>query len=128
VVASFAACCSSFRTLTRAAAKAASAKLRQMGVARVEPEWSRRAAVCEQCPLRVVRRGVSYCGRPFLERVDRDETVDGCGCPTVAKARTPGEHCPLNTRNRAALTDRSTCDCKWCVAVRHDRTDLRSPR
>src|SRR5262249_40397117 len=114
-VTAFSTCCSNFRTLSRAAAKAASAKLRQLGAARVQPDWSRRATVCERCPLRVIRRGISYCGRPLLERVDRDEAVEGCGCPTVAKAKTPGEHCPLNRTNDPAIGGPS-CDCKWCAS------------
>jgi len=115
-VTAFAACCSTFRILSRAAAKAASARLRALGANRVQPDWARRAETCERCPLRVVRRGVSYCGRPLLERVARDKHLEGCGCPTVAKAKTPGEHCPLNTRHRPATTD-TTCDCKWCAAI-----------
>ena len=109
-----------FAALSRAAAKSASAKLRQMRVLPSRRDWPARAATCERCPLRVVSAGVSYCGTPFLRKVDRDPLVDGCGCPTIAKAKDPVEHCPLNARHhRAASTGGGgggECDCKWCAA------------
>jgi hypothetical protein len=82
-------------------------------------EWSARAAICERCPLRVIRRGVSYCGKPLLERVER-EVHEGCGCPTRDKAKDPKEHCPVDVRHRAAApANRGArgCNCKWCAAV-----------
>jgi hypothetical protein len=79
------------------------------------PRWAERAAACETCPLRVIRCGVSYCGQPFLEKVDRDPAIDGCGCPCHAKAKSPTEHCPLNRFNRAVETTAAGgCTCKWC--------------
>src|SRR5438552_3738335 len=46
-------CCSSFVTLSRAAARYASAIVRRAGAGAVHPDWHVRAAVCEQCPMRV---------------------------------------------------------------------------
>ena len=111
-------CCdgaSRFATLSRAAAKAAAARLRSLGVLPTRVDWTARAAACERCPLRVVECGRSYCGKPFLRQVDRDPAVDGCGCPTHAKAKDPAEHCPLNSRNQKASADEGVCDCKWCT-------------
>jgi hypothetical protein len=101
----------SFRSITLAMAKAASAKLRKVGVGKVATDWATRAAICERCPMRVVHRGVSYCGTPFLQQIDRDPALDGCGCPTRDKARAPEEHCPLTTRG----SDANQCRCKWCM-------------
>ena len=107
----FSCCGTAFKTLSRAAAKSAAAKLRFTGVLATRVGWTKRAEVCERSAMCVVRRGVSYCGRPFLEQVDR-EVTEGCGCPTVAKAKNPGEHCPLTIRHAPA--NPSVCDCKWC--------------
>ncbi len=100
--------------LSRAAAKAAGARLRRLGVIRTAGDWAARAAACERCPLRRVYQGVTYCGRPFLQQAARDPAVDGCGCPTVDKARSPAEHCPLDRHNRPAVDSDSGCTCKWC--------------
>lgn len=111
------ACCdrnSTFARLSRAAAKAAGDRLRQMGLLGVRINWAARAEACERCPLRVVHRNISYCGRPFLEKVDRDDALDGCGCPTLAKARDPAEHCPLDPSHRPARRIAGRCTCKWC--------------
>jgi len=118
-VSAFTACCANpFKTLSRAAAKAASARWRSVGLSRVHPDWARRASTCETCPLRVVRRGVSYCGRPFLSQIDRDPVMDGCGCPTIDKAKSPEEHCPLDARHQPATANigAALCSCKWCVS------------
>jgi len=111
---SFACCGSTLATLSRAAAKAAAARLRQIGLLREFVDWPRRSTVCETCPLRIVYAGVSYCGRPFLQKIDREPTEDGCGCPTREKAKSPEEHCPLDWRNRAAKRLGDGCTCKWC--------------
>ena len=103
-----------FAALSRAAAKSAASRLRRMGVLPVRVDWAGRAATCERCPLRVVARGTSYCGTPFLQRVDRDPALEGCGCPTVAKAKDPAEHCPVNVRHASATSIDGACDCKWC--------------
>jgi hypothetical protein len=111
-------CCKSrFVALSRAAGRSLASRLRQMGLGRVAADWPQRAAVCERCPLRVIRGGTSYCGPPFLEQTDRDASTHGCGCPTHAKARDPAEHCPLGSRNRPATRNAHTCDCKWCAAA-----------
>jgi hypothetical protein len=106
---------SSFRSISAAMAKAAGARLRSLGTLPTSVDWAARAAVCERCPLSVVRGGVTYCGTPFLRQVNRDPTVDGCGCPTRDKARSPGEHCPITTRHAAATTQDGRCSCKWCA-------------
>lgn len=113
--ASFSSCCSNFATLSRSAAKAAGARLRRLGLLADHTDWATRATICELCPLRTVYRGVSYCGKPFLHKIDRDEAIDGCGCPCQAKARSPQEHCPLDRRNRPATTGIDGCTCKWCA-------------
>ena len=74
-----------------------------------------RAEICERCPLRVVQCGKSYCGKPYLQQIDRDPAVDGCGCPCRAKAKDPAEHCPLSTRHHPATKTATGCDCKWCA-------------
>jgi hypothetical protein len=105
-----------FAALSRAAAKSAGARLRRMGLLGERVDWAARAAACERCPLRVVSAGTSYCGTPFLRQVDRDPAQDGCGCPTVAKAKDPAEHCPVTVRFHAASsTSHHGCDCKWCA-------------
>jgi hypothetical protein len=104
-----------FAALSRAAAKSAASHLRRLGVLPGRVNWPARATTCERCPLRVVSRGVSYCGTPFLRQPDRDPALDGCGCPTLAKAKDPAEHCPVNVRHLSATTDaEGRCDCKWC--------------
>ncbi len=111
----FSRCCSGFVTLSRAAAKAGAARLRRAGIGAVSADWIDRASICERCPLRVIHRGVSYCGSPLLSKIDRDVTSDGCGCPCREKAKSPTEHCPLDRYHRAAVLDGETCNCKWCV-------------
>jgi len=106
---------SSFAELSRAMANSAASRLRKMGALAMAVDWAARAEVCERCPLRVVQGGVSYCGRPFLQKLDREDSVDGCGCPTREKAKSPGEHCPLDVRNRAAMKIGGECNCKWCA-------------
>ena len=106
---------STLAELSKAMAKSAAARLRRIGALSAADDWARRAEVCERCPLRVVQRGVSYCGQPFLQKMDREDSVDGCGCPTREKAKSPAEHCPLDVRNRPAQTVGGTCTCKWCA-------------
>jgi hypothetical protein len=111
-------CCSRpsrFAALSRAAAKYAGAIARRAGAAGVHPDWTIRAAVCEQCPLRVVAGSVSYCGQPMQRKPLRDPSLDGCGCPTREKAKAPDEHCPLTPRHQPAASEDGVCDCKWCV-------------
>ena len=111
-----ASCCETggLAALSRAAAKAAAGRLRRLGLLPEAVDWARRAAVCETCPLRTIRNGVSYCGRPFLQMVDRDPAHHGCGCPTRAKAKSPDDHCPLDENNRPAQRTAEGCTCKWC--------------
>ncbi len=107
-----------FAALSRAAAKSAKAQLRRINVLPVRVNWAARAAACERCPLRIVSANTTYCGTPFLQKIDRDPAVDGCGCPTVAKAKDPQEHCPLNARHQPARHADQACDCKWCAPLR----------
>jgi hypothetical protein len=122
---SFSCCSSAFKVLSRAAAKSAAARIRQMGIAgSIDPRWPVRAQVCERCPLRVVHRGSSYCGNPLLQKIHRDETIDGCGCPTIAKARSPEEHCPIDHSFSAAKRIGGRCSCKWCVSAPSSRSTV----
>jgi hypothetical protein len=107
--------CKPFRALSRAAAKNAAARLRNFGLKPLAENWAARATVCERCPLRVVHRGVSYCGKPFLKQVERDLTLEGCGCPTREKAQSPEEHCPIDPRHQPAQQSDHSCTCKWCT-------------
>jgi hypothetical protein len=107
----------SFRSISAAMAKAASARLRNLGVGRTAIDWTARAAVCERCPMRVVHRGTSYCGTPFLQMLDRDPAIDGCGCPTRDKAKSPDEHCPVDRAFQLPVMQAGRCNCKWCAAA-----------
>ena len=107
-----------FAALSRAAAKSAKAQLRKIGALPVRVDWPARATACERCPLRVVSANTTYCGTPFLQKIDRDPARDGCGCPTVAKAKDPKEHCPLNARHEPSNGRGVACDCKWCAPAR----------
>jgi hypothetical protein len=116
------------RNISRAMAKSAAARLRGVGALSVASGWERKAMACERCHLRVIQGGTSYCGRPFLENIDRDLPTEGCGCPCRAKARTPGEHCPLTPGNQPSSDTADGCNCKWCVetAVGHAMADTKS--
>jgi hypothetical protein len=107
-------CCNVFAALSKAAAKSAAARFRIFGFTAEHPAWAARATVCERCPLRVVERNVSYCGKPFLKKIDRDEAMEGCGCPIRAKAKDPSEHCPVTPRHLPAEQSAIGCTCKWC--------------
>jgi len=109
----FATCCSTFASLSRAAAKYAGAIARRAGAGSVHPDWAARASLCERCPMRVLVGNVSYCGQPLQWKPVRDVAEEGCGCPTRDKAKSPDEHCPLTAAHRAATTS-ARCDCKWC--------------
>jgi hypothetical protein len=105
------------RQILEALARFATAQMRRLGIGAISPHWQARAAVCEQCPMRVLRCGVSYCGKPFLQMVNRDPALDGCGCPCHDKAKSPSEHCPIDPSHRAATTDGGHCTCKWCLEI-----------
>ncbi|MGD0767725.1 MAG: hypothetical protein ABSB42_05960 [Tepidisphaeraceae bacterium] len=104
------------RYFLEALGKFATARLRRVGALRVYPQWEARAAVCERCPLRVIRYGVSYCGTPLLRQIDRDPAIDGCGCPCHDKAKSAQEHCPIDGHHQAAVRHNGECSCKWCAA------------
>jgi hypothetical protein len=90
--------------------------LRQLGLLPQSVDWARRASICESCPMRIIQKGVSFCGRPLLQHVHRDTTLHGCGCPCHSKAKSPDEHCPLDWRHRPAQLQIDGCTCKWCNA------------
>jgi hypothetical protein len=96
-------------------ASAASARIRRMGIGATAVDWTSRAAICETCPMRVIRRGVSYCGTPFLQNIDRDPVIHGCGCPTRDKAKSPDEHCPVDRHFKLAVLTGDRCSCQWCA-------------
>ncbi|MGA3068501.1 MAG: hypothetical protein ABSF29_16790 [Tepidisphaeraceae bacterium] len=106
-----------FRQLAGALQRFAGARLRRAGLQKVHPQWQQRAEVCERCPMRVIRCGISYCGNPFLEQIDRDPAIDGCGCPCREKAQSPAEHCPVDPHHRAAQRGPGPCSCKWCQSA-----------
>jgi len=110
----FSNCCSGFAALSKAAAKSAAAKFRGIGLKAEHTDWAARAVMCERCPLRVVEKNISYCGKPFLKKIDRDESLEGCGCPVRAKAKDPSEHCPITPRHLPSQQSASGCTCKWC--------------
>ncbi|HRK30834.1 MAG TPA: hypothetical protein PLD59_07115 [Tepidisphaeraceae bacterium] len=115
----FATCCrTNFARISRAAASAAKDRLRRMGLLGDHAGWKDRALLCERCPMRFVHRNITYCGRPFLSLPVRNEAVDGCGCPTIAKARDHDEHCPITPQMRPSIRSPGTCDCKWCSIAR----------
>ena len=103
-------------SLAKAVTKAVTASFRRWGAVSTAPNWPIRAAMCETCHLRVIRCGVSYCGRPYTEHPFRDESTEGCGCPCVDKAKDPGEHCPLDYHALPAHRDDGRCTCKWCAS------------
>jgi hypothetical protein len=105
----------SFRSISLAMAKGAAARMRRMGIVPTAVEWTARAAICEGCPMRVLRGGVTYCGTPFLRLIDRDPAVDGCGCPTRDKAKSPDEHCPVDRHFQRPVRVGERCNCRWCA-------------
>lgn len=102
--------------LSKAAARFALSIVRRAGSTSIHSDWTTRAALCERCHLRVVVGCVSYCGQPMYKKPHRDESVEGCGCPTREKAKSPDEHCPLTTGHLPASQGVAACDCKWCAA------------
>ncbi len=111
-----------FKSLSRAAAKSAKAKLRGRGFFRTAPDAEARIAICQRCPMRQVYAGVAYCGPPLLRKVRRNPTLEGCGCPIADKAADPTEHCPITFQFDAPTgTAAGACDCRWCSAARADR-------
>lgn len=103
--------------LSQAGVKRLRSVFRDVGVGSVHPHWQARAEICATCPLCVVDRKHTYCGKPLLRQVERDEATEGCGCPILAKARDPAEHCPRN-RLFGPSTKDERCDCMWCVGLR----------
>jgi hypothetical protein len=113
-----------FASVAVAAGKSLTAWVRSRGIGGVARHWEAKAAACERCPLRWVQCGVSYCGKPFLQQIDREPSIDGCGCQCHAKAKSPGEHCPLDSSHRPARQGEAGCNCKWCEIERAAETGL----
>jgi hypothetical protein len=102
--------------LSRAAYKRSMAVLRSLRAATEHPRWTERAELCARCPVAVTgKRGVVYCGKPFLQQLHR-APHEGCGCPVADKARDPGEHCPVNLTLDGRIVAMGVCDCRWCKA------------
>jgi hypothetical protein len=99
-------------------AKAASARIRGLGMTAISADYPARAAICERCPMRVIQNNITYCGTPFLSKIDRDPVLDGCGCPIRDKARSPAEHCPADARFQPATQREGRCNCRWCDGAR----------
>src|SRR3954447_14159546 len=91
-----------FAVLSRAAARSAGARLRNLGVLRSDVNWLARLAVCRGCPLRTMVAGKPHCGKPLLRQLNRS-TAEGCGCPLEDKAKRPAEHCPLTPAGAVRL-------------------------
>lgn len=113
--------CCPLKSITRATAKAAAARFRSIGLSKTAVNWQARAEICERCPMRVIQCGKSYCGKPYLQLINRDQGIDGCGCPTIDKAKDATEHCPIDVRHRASVEVDGKCNCKWCVQTRNER-------
>lgn len=111
--------------LAQAGVKRTTSLFRSVGIGGRDYEsWTDRAEVCARCPLVVVKCGKSYCGRPFLSQIAREEPTEGCGCPVTPKAKDPNEHCPRDEHFNARSTDESgTCNCLWC---QNERDKVRS--
>src|SRR3954454_4367090 len=106
-----------FALLSRAAARSAGARLRNLGVLRSDVNWLARLAVCRTCSLRTMVAGVPHCGKPLLRQLNR-ASGEGCGCPLEDKAKRPDEHCPLTPAGAIrALENLGACGCKWCAAA-----------
>ncbi len=103
--------------LSMAGVKRLRSVFRDAGVGREHPDWKMRADVCVRCPLCIIEGKSAYCGKPFLRHIDRDEATEGCGCPIVAKAKDPAEHCPRDRVFNPSSKD-AACDCMWCIAQR----------
>jgi hypothetical protein len=102
--------------LAQAGLKRTAAAFRSAGMASTAPDWPARAEVCARCTLVVVKCGKSYCGRPFLNQIERDEPTEGCGCPVLPKAKDPAEHCPRDLHyNKPTVNESGHCNCMWCV-------------
>lgn len=109
--------------LTQAGVKRLGSVFRSGGMLSEHPEWKERLEICSRCPLSVVEKKHVYCGKPFLRQINRHEPTEGCGCPILAKAKDPAEHCPRNRLFDASTkTDADTCDCTWCSELRRRRT------
>jgi len=111
-------CCPSpvWKSLSKAAARAAGARMRAVGVLRSADNWRTRLAICRTCLLRTVSNGVSLCGPPYLRQLHRTP-ADGCGCRCEDKAKRPAEHCPLTIQGRPLPTPHpAACTCQWCAA------------
>lgn len=107
---------SALAVLSSAALKKTAAIFRSLGAAAQYPDWQGRTEVCARCPIAQREGRQVYCGKPLLHQIERRAEM-GCGCPVVAKAQDPAEHCPV-TEQLVEAVGREPCGCKWCVAAR----------
>lgn len=56
---------------------------------------ARRRDACRQCPSRTRRWGSDWCGPPFEDRTDAEQTPT-CGCLLAGKLVVASETCPQN--------------------------------
>lgn len=109
---------STYQILLHAGVKKLRSLVRSVGGVPTYPGWQARAEICARCPVAVTIKGHLYCGRPLLSDLHR-RPEEGCGCPILAKAKDPAEHCPVSPQLLAAsqgASPSSPCACKWCSA------------
>lgn len=69
-----------------------------------EAEQKRRLGICAACTAVDTKGDRLYrgpydnpsCGIPAIQKLLRDDTLDGCGCYVKEKAKAKDEHCPLS--------------------------------
>ena len=83
-----------WRALSKAAAKAASARVRAIGLSRFDDQWTKKATICEGCPLRVVYRKTSYCGSRFSIRCRAMKRSMGADARPTTRLKTPVSTAP----------------------------------
>lgn len=111
--------CQPLLTLARAGAKKAASLVRALGMTGVHPAWEARTQICVRCPIATSTPKGLFCGPPLLTQLNR-RPEQGCGCPVLAKAKDPEEHCPVDAGLTGVPDPRPTpptpCPCKWCRA------------
>jgi hypothetical protein len=105
------------RVFLHAGAKKAASLIRSLGLVGVHPQWQARTELCVRCPIATSTHKGLFCGQPFLTHPHR-KPEQGCGCPILAKAKDPKEHCPVDPF-LIAIPDPPPlppCPGKWCQA------------
>ena len=113
--------------LTSAAIKKTASLFRSFGGSSFHPDWEARASVCARCPIAHRHGKHLYCGKPLIHQPVRPPEA-GCGCPIIAKAQDPAEHCPLTAQYLPTdlPTDTTSCPCQWCAAARAKSHEIRA--